>query len=682
MVDLSGFINFAFQMSSPTRDNAIRSWEDEPPTEPEICPTFKELLLHFVRLIVGKNSEVRTMSERVVLLAFIAAFVTQPMAQPSLFSRASLHSFVQETFRCAWEIYFAHKANYGTEEFSAFRQLAVSLAEGGLFTEAVQVLKTMPKPTKTIAESQYWDAYCQVAIVAAKMGHHDLANQLAAQIPNFTSYFKEPEGAMHKSSVIKAIANNLENLPPDKAMQCLKEAIPIAQQITDNFRRGDAICALAKAAAKFDLREAKALSAQVNTIAEKCPKDTQRLHLLVSIASVINRWDTQKSKRLFDRAMTIALRQPQKYDQRDWSIWWVVTGMIETGLWDEAIKATNLLPETRPKVPLDAPSLISPPPPTKWEALKVIVEKLAEKRLFAKALQVADTIREPYNRALAYTFIAKFMAKSEPQKARQLLWQGMEMATKEVDPKLASSLIITVVGTASAIAPQEANKLALKAVKSLQRLDDYNASRSLSWLASEIATVDIKTAQKLFTTALERARKVSKPDHRMTTLEVIVGQMCQAKLFSEAQKLLPEIERTSLARGNVSPGRWCLSMQGIIVAMAEAGQVKQALALLPKLNPCRDEERFEAMIAVAKSLVRSDTRSAEKLLQEALKIARSKWLEYERQKQSLAQLHGSRIYPPYDAFNFKLQFCKALICQQNQAFTQGQRLRKGLRIER
>jgi len=595
------------------------------------------------------------MTKRVSLFALIAAFATQTLAQPSLLSRDSLRSLVQETLHDAWGIYFDHKATHDSESLWAFHRLAVGLAKTGCLTEAVRVLKAMPKPTKTFAQSEYWNTYREVATIAAQIGNHELARRLAAQIPNFVSHFKEPEGEMHKSFVLKAIAENLGKLSPGEAKQQYKEAISIARQITDNFRRGDVICAFAKAAVKFDLREAKGLSAQVIAIAQKCPKETQRLHLLVSIAPVINLWDAQKAEQLFDRAITIALRQPQKHDQRDWSIWWVVKGMIEAGLWDEAIKAANLLPETKPKVPLDAPGLISLPPPTKWEALKVIVEKLAAKRLFAKALQVADTIREPYNRALAYTSIAKFIVKSEPEKARQLLWQSMEIVTKEVDLKLASPPIITVVGTASTIVPQEASKLALRAVKSLQRLDDYNASQSLSWLAAEIATVDIKTARKLFTTALKRARKVSKPNQRMVALEGIVGQMCRAKLFSEAQKLLPEIEQTSLARGNVSPGRWCLSMQGIIVAMAEAGQVKKALALLPKLNMCRDGERFEAMIAVAKSLVRLDTQSAEKLLQEVLKIARSKWREYEEQKQRLAQLHGGRIYPPYDAFNLKLK---------------------------
>lgn len=304
----------------------------------------------------------------ITILVFVSAAKLQ--AQISLFSRASLRSLVQETLRYAWELYFAHKDNYGSEDLWAFRQLAIGLSKVGWFDEAVRVLKAMPKPTKTIAQSQYWGAYREVALIAAKTGNSNLAKQLVAQIPNFVGFFKEPTGGMQKSSVVAAIAQNLEKLPPNKARQRLKEAILIANQINDNFWRGNSLSALAKVAVKFSPKEAKALSVQVLAITEKCSSDNQRLNLLISIAPVINHWSTHQAKQIFEQAMQIALMKIQKQDEKNWSIWWVIQGMVEAGLWDEAIKAANLLPEIKPKLRSDIPycsQILAPLPPTKWK---------------------------------------------------------------------------------------------------------------------------------------------------------------------------------------------------------------------------------------------------------------------------------------------------------------------------
>jgi len=301
------------------------------------------------------------------LVALLFGLTNKGQGQSSLLSRSGLKNLVNETLQQAMRYYLQHKEIHGSEDLWSFRQLAVGLAEAGCFSEALQVLKAMPQPTKKFAKGKYWDIYRQVALVAAKSGRHDLAVQLTKQILNYmTRYHKriEPTGDMQKASAVRGIAQAIEKLPPPQAQKRFKETLYLAVQISDNFLRGDSLCALAEAVHKFSPQEAKKLADQVLAIAEKCTEDNKRMSLIAKVAAVVSRWDKRKAIELFNRALTIALRQPQKYYERDFAVWFVVERMIEAEFWDEAIKAAQLLPEIEPKI-LDIPAVagmvIAPP---------------------------------------------------------------------------------------------------------------------------------------------------------------------------------------------------------------------------------------------------------------------------------------------------------------------------------
>ena len=582
------------------------------------------------------------------LLALLFVLTKEGQGQPSLLSRSGLKNLVNETLQQAMRHHLQHKEIYGSEEFWSFGQLAVGLAEAGCFSEAVQVLKAMPKPTKEFAKQRYWDIFRQVAMVAAKSGRHDLAVQLTKQIPNYmTRYHKrtEPTGDMQKASVVRGIAHAIEKLPLPQAQKHFKEALSLALQIGNDFWRGNSLCVLAKAAHKFSPQEARKLANQVLAIAEKCAEEDDRMKLIAEIAAVISRWDKRKEMELFKRALTIALRQPQKHYERDFAVWFVVERMIEAEFWDEAIKTAQLLPETEPKVsdiPAIAPMVIAPP--TKWRALAAIAKALVERGQVERALQIAGTIKPPLTRIDTLIAIAQLLAKSSPQKAEELLWKAMADTSENVTT--ANGYFIAIVEVAAKIVPQKVSEFAFKAVKPLRRLGGYTAATTLSGIAAKMANVDQSASKALFSEALKVARRISNPDQRMLALETLAGQMAHANFFGDAVALLPEIEQTSQARGNVSPGRWCLTARRIVETMAKAGQINQAISLLQKMSQCRNEDRFEALLAIGEALAQRDRKKAEKFIRQAWQMAKAEWQRYERQAQ-LSRRLGSLPYPPH-----------------------------------
>ena len=586
-----------------------------------------------------------------LILTLLSMLSGKGQSQSSLLSQVGLKSFVRETFQQAMEHHLRHKEVYGSEEFWSFKQLAVGLAEADCFSEAIQVLRAMPKPTKEFAKQQYWDIHRQVAEVAAKSGRHDLAVQLAKQIPNFvTRYYKrtEPTGDMKKASAVKAIAQALEKMPPPQAQKHFKEALSIARQIGDDFWRGDSLCVLAKAAHEFSSQETKKLADQVLAIAEKCSKENERMSLIAKAATIISRWDKGKAMKLFNRALTIALRQPQKYYERDFAIWFVIEKMIEAEFWDEAIKAAQLLPEIEPKVsdiPAIAPMVIVPP--TKWRALAAIAKALAERGQVERALQIVESIKPPITRIDTFIAIAKLLAKSSPQKAEELLWRAMTDTSENVST--ANGYFVAIVEVAAKIVPQKVNEFAFKAVKPLQRLGGYSAAVTLSGIAAKLSGIDRNASKALFSEALKVARRISNPNQRMLALETVSSQMAHANFFNDAVALLPEIERASQARGNVSPGRWCLTARQIAEAMAKAGQINQAIPLLQKMSQCRSEDRVEALLAIGEALAPRDRKKAEGFIRQAWQMARAEWQRYEQQAQ-LSRRLGSPSYPPHPDF--------------------------------
>jgi len=582
------------------------------------------------------------------LVALMFVLTNEGRGQPSLLSRSGLKNLVDETLQQAMKHHSQHKEIYGSEEFWSFRQLAVGLAEAVCFSETNQVLKAMPKPTKEFAKQQYWDIHRQVAEIAAKSGRHDLAVQLTKQIPNYmTHYHKrmEPTGDMQKASAVRAIAQAIEKLPSPQAQKRFKEVLYLVVKIGDNFWHGDSLCALAKAAHKFSPQEAKRLASQVLAIAEKCTEDNKRMNLIAKVAAVVSRWDKQKAMELFNRALTIGLRQPQKYYERDFAVWFVVERMIEAEFWDEAIKTAQLLPEIEPKVsdiPALAPMVILPP--TKWRALATIAKALAERGQVERALQIVETIKPPLTRIDTLIAIAQLLAKSSPQKAEELLWKAMADTSENVTT--ANGYFIAIVEVAAKIVPQKVSEFAFKAVKPLRRLGGYTAATTLSGIAAKMANVDQSASKALFSEALKVARRISNPDQRMLALETLAGQMAHANFFGDAVALLPEIEQTSQARGNVSPGRWCLTTRRIVETMAKAGQINQAISLLQKMSQCRNEDRFEALLAIGEALAQRDRKKAEKFIRQAWQMAKAEWQRYERQAQ-LSRRLGSSPYPPH-----------------------------------
>ncbi len=580
------------------------------------------------------------------LSALLFVLTNEGQGQPSLLSRSGLKNLVDETLQHAVRHHLQHKETYGSEEFWSFRQLAVGLAESGCFSEAVQVLREMPKPTKEFAKGQYWDIYRQVAMVAAKSGRHDLAVQLTKQIPNYmTRYHKQmtPTGDMQKASAVRAIAQALEKLPPPQGQKHFKEALALALQIADNFWRGDSLCELARAAHKFSPQEAKSLTEQVLAIAKKCTKDSERMNLLAKVAAFISRWDKRRSMELFNRALTIALRQPQKHYERDFAVWFVVERMIEAEFWDEAIKAAQHLPEIEPKItdiPALSPVVIAPP--KKWRALAAIAKALAEKGQVERALQIVETVKPPLTRIETLVAMAELLAKPSPQKAEELLWKAVEETSKNVST--AKGYFVAIVDVAAKIVPQKVNEFAFKAVKPLRSLGGYSAATALSGIAAKMAGVDQRASKALFSEALEVARRISNPDHKMLALETIASQMSQSKFFNDAVALLPEIEQSSQARGNVSPGRWCLTARRIAEAMAKAGQINQAVSLLQKMSQCRSEDRFEALLDIGEALAPKDRKKAEEFVRQAWQMVKAEWQRYEQQVQ-LSRKLGSPPYP-------------------------------------
>jgi len=600
--------------------------------------------------VAQRTSEVIT---NLLLAALLFALTSEGKGQPSLLSRAGLKNLVTETLQQAMRHHLQHKEIYGSEEFWSFGQLAVGLAEAGCFSEAVQVLKAMPKPTKEFSKQRYWDIYRQVAMVAAKSGRHDLAVRLTKQIPNYmTRYHKriEPTGDMQKASAVRVIAQSLEKLPPAQRQKRFEEALFTALQIGDNFWRGDSLCELAIAAHKFSPQEVKRLAGQVLAIAEKCVKDSERMKLIAKIAAVVSRWDKQKATELFNRALTIALRQPQKHYERDFAVWFVVEKMIEAEFWDEAIKTAQLLPEVEPKVsdiPALAPMVILPP--TKWRALATIAKALAERGQVDRALQIVETIKPPLVRIETLVSVAQLLAKSSPQKAEELLWKAMTETSQNVST--AHSFFVAIVEVASKVVPQKVSEFAFRTVKPLRRLSGYSAAITLSGIATKLSGVDRNASKALFSEALKVARRISDHKQRMLALETLADQMSQANFFNDAAALLPEIEQASQARGNVSPGRWCLTARRIVEAMTKAGRINQAVLLLQKMNQCRSEDRFEALLAIGEALAPRDRKRAEEFIRKAWQMVKAEWQEEERRAQELRKI-GSRIYPSLQFHRF------------------------------
>jgi len=452
-----------------------------------------------------------------------------------------------------------------------------------------------------------------------------------------------PSGAMEKAQAIKSVAESLDQVSPSQARRYLRHALALAHQIAEPFWRADALSHLARVAAKIAPQDARRLAEEVIAVAKKHPNDRQRVSLLVAIAPAVRRWDADQARQLLLQALDIALRQPSdRTFERDRAIQAIVQGMREAELWDEAIKAADFLPDvmTRPTPDIPAISLI--PLPTKWEALADIALALAQRKHFTRALQIAEGIRDPYQRARALIGIVPLLAKNEPQKAKQWLWQATVITVRQVDPKLATSLFPDIAENFVAVAPDELGKFARQVTEALQRLDGYRAVNGLSQVATKIAPADREAASRLFEDAKNIARAIPNPDHRMVALEGLVWQMGQARFFDDALDLLPEIEQASLARGRkVTEGRYLLSLSEIVVAMAQAGQTAQALSLLPKLdgNRHRGTEKLHALLAVAKGLAPSNPQKAEELLEKAL--AEVRWLHQ--------RARGD--YIPYDAFD-------------------------------
>jgi hypothetical protein len=182
-------------------------------------------------------------------------------------------------------------------------------------------------------------------------------------------------------------------------------------------------------------------------------------------------------------------------------------------------------------------------------------------------------------------------------------------------------------------------------------LSGYSAAITLSGIATKLSGVDRNASKALFSEALKVARRISDHKQRMLALETLADQMSQANFFNDAAALLPEIEQASQARGNVSPGRWCLTARRIVEAMAKAGQINQAVLLLQKMNQCRSEDRFEAMLAVGEALAPRDRKRAEEFIRKAWQMVKAEWQEEERRAQELRKI-GSRIYPSLQFHRF------------------------------
>jgi hypothetical protein len=448
---------------------------------------------------------------------------------------------------------------------------------------------------------------------------------------------------MEKAQAIKSVAESLDQVSPSQVRRYLRHALALAHQIAEPFWRADALSHLARVAAKIAPQDARRLAEEVIAVAKKHPNDRQRVGLLVAIAPAVRRWDADQARQLLLQALDIALRQPSdRTFERDRAIQAIVQGMREAELWDEAIKAADFLPDVMTRPTPDIPAISFIPLPTKWEALADIALALAQQKHFTRALQIAEGIRDPYQRARALIGIVPLLAKNEPQKAKQWLWQATVITVRQVDPKLATSLFPDIAENFVAVAPDELGKFARQVTEALQRLDGYRAVNGLSQVATKIAPADREAASRLFEDAKNIARAIPNPDHRMVALEGLVWQMGQARFFDDALALLPEIEQASLARGRkVTEGRYLLSLSEIVVAMAQAGQTAQALSLLPKLdgNRHRGTEKLHALLAVAKGLAPSNPQKAEELLEKAL--AEVRWLHQ--------RARGD--YIPYDAFD-------------------------------
>jgi hypothetical protein len=581
------------------------------------------------------------------LLAMFGMGILSAQTVSSLLSPAGLHALVSEGIQRANEIAFGYRSLPRSDiDISPFRRLAVGLAEVGCFEEALRVLRAMPMPERPFGRENYWQVYREVAVVAAKKGRPDIALRLVAQIPNFTMRYGKsltPSGAMEKAQAIKSVAESLDQVSPSQARRYLRHALALAHQIAEPFWRADALSHLARVAAKIAPQDARRLAEEVIAVAKKHPNDRQRVGLLVAIAPAVRRWDADQARQLLLQALDIALRQPSdRTFERDRAIQAIVQGMREAELWDEAIKAADFLPDVMTRPTPDIPAISFIPLPTKWEALADIALALAQQKHFTRALQIAEGIRDPYQRARALISIVPLLAKNEPQKAKQWLWQATVITVRQVDPKLATSLFPDIAENFVAVAPDELGKFARQVTEALQRLDGYRAVNGLSQVATKIAPADREAASRLFEDAKNIARAIPNPDHRMVALEGLVWQMGQARFFDDALALLPEIEQASLARGRkVTEGRYLLSLSEIVVAMAQAGQTAQALSLLPKLdgNRHRGTEKLHALLAVAKGLAPSNPQKAEELLEKAL--AEVRWLHQ--------RARGD--YIPYDAFD-------------------------------
>ena len=593
------------------------------------------------------------MRKSLLLLVMFGMGILPIQGVSSLLSPEGLRALVADGIQQAKKVAFAHQSLYRSDiDISPFRRLAVGLAEAGCFEEALRVLRAMPMPEKPFGQGAYWQVYREVARIAARQGRFEVAHRLITSIPNFTTRYGKsitPSGAMEKAQAIKGIAESLEGMKPSQARQHLLRAFALAQQIADPFWRAYALSHLAKGATKVIPQDAQRVAKQVIAFAKKFPDDRQRMNLLIAIAPAVRQWDAEQARQLLLQALEIALRQGKnRTSDRVWLIHAVVQGMIEAELWDEAIKAADLLPDTptRPVTDIPAASSLCYPQmiarlPTKWETLAEIALALARRKNFMKAYQIAESIHDPYQRARALTGIIPLMAKTNSQKARQWLWQATVITLQQVDCKLSLALLPDIAQNFVAIAPEELGKFARQVIGVLQRLDGYSAVNGLSQLAVKVAPADREAARNLFEVAKRIALAIRDPNHRMVALEGLVWQMGQAHFFDDALALLPEIEQASLARGRrVMEGRYLLSLSRIIMAMAQAGQTNQALSLLPKLDADKHsrKEKLDAILAIAKGLASSNPRKAEELFRQAL--AEVRWL-FQREKGG---------YIPYDAF--------------------------------
>lgn len=535
----------------------------------------------------------------------------QAQSPKPFFSHSTVESLAKETTRLAFQLWERDGRDFFLSD------LAQVLAEARLFSDSMHVLKRLATSQRASGASHSYVMRRIVELmIAAK--EFDGALRLTDEIPDGES----------KSFAVTALSRALGQLPSPQAQDYLRRVEQIANTISDPYRRGEAVIAIAIAWGRHSRIEPERLLTRVSRIAAKCSNKSLGRMLLLHLGWVYTQ--VPRSRPQIMRDLAAAKRQPEKNEGRTTAIAWTIASMVKAGLFRDALATTALLPDSGPPVTKPAisecgpPPTKMPPPPSrpKSASLEYIAKALADRKRFDESLKIAHSIPDPYFHASALTAVAVLVATQDLAHARDLLGEATDLSARVTNVQRRAQIDTALVKAAAQVNPARMRALTRRAARSISSLEPVPRVYAFCDLAVQTAKTDRLQALRLFEQAEAATRRISFPDHRVGASGYILYQMARARFFDELLRLLSPTGRAGqqLTR-DMPPHNTRDALCFLIEEMARSGQATRAASLLPRL--ANSHFASKALVVVAEALAERDLSKAESLLRDTLRQGRS-----------------------------------------------------------